>query len=423
MKHLYLLILFSCVTGYAFSQGNIQSFITNKAIPVRTIQPDSTDYSDLEAFGKAVGDARMVMLGEQDHGDAPTFLAKTRLIRYLHEQKGFNVIAFESDFFAAGDGYANLDKTKTGAIDYSRIAIQPVWSRCDACTDLFQKLIPQSFTTTNPLVIAGFDNQQFFRYSRRNMARKLDSIFKLNAPGISAQANYSAVITMIDSLVQVPVVPKTTGFYKDAIALLEPVYKEMELKLSKDDFWCMVIKNLLSYSKQQKLMAGNMQDALNERDRQMAENLQWLANMRYPKEKLIVWAQNWHVSKYSGHFSQRQANQSISMGTVFTANPELEKSTYILGFTSYDGQAGRIGSKQFTVEQPTAGSLESAVNASFDLAFINFQDFNLSNPAYDEPFSMKASTVELHKNSTGNWNRIFDGVFFIRHMYPCRLTE
>ncbi len=45
----------------------------------------------------------MVLLGEQHHGDGATFQAKTRLVKYLHEQKGFNVLVWESDVYTEDD--------------------------------------------------------------------------------------------------------------------------------------------------------------------------------------------------------------------------------------------------------------------------------------------------------------------------------
>ena len=92
-------IIFFCHSCLVFSQNKLKEFVQSNTMPVLAISPDSTDFSDLEGIGDAIGNSRIVMLGEQDHGDAPSFLAKTRLIQFLHEKKGFNVIAFESDFF------------------------------------------------------------------------------------------------------------------------------------------------------------------------------------------------------------------------------------------------------------------------------------------------------------------------------------
>lgn len=77
----YLIILIASLTSSNLSaQILIKKYVKENTIPIATIEPDSTNFFDLRAIGNAIGKARIVMLGEQDHGDAPTFLAKTRLI-------------------------------------------------------------------------------------------------------------------------------------------------------------------------------------------------------------------------------------------------------------------------------------------------------------------------------------------------------
>ncbi|GAA4320806.1 hypothetical protein [Compostibacter hankyongensis] len=89
----FLIFLSVCNFSFihAFGQKAIKEYVQQSIHVIENLDTSSSDYKDLEAIGKAIGTARVVMLGEQDHGDAPTYLAKTRLIKYLHEKKGFNV--------------------------------------------------------------------------------------------------------------------------------------------------------------------------------------------------------------------------------------------------------------------------------------------------------------------------------------------
>ena len=72
---------------------------------------------DLVAFGKAVGDARIVALGEASHGTREFFQMKHRLLEYLVKEKGFTVFASEANWreSLAVDRYV-----KTGPGDPSR---------------------------------------------------------------------------------------------------------------------------------------------------------------------------------------------------------------------------------------------------------------------------------------------------------------
>ncbi len=61
-------------------------WLKKHAVAVRTIDPKDDDFADLMPLVKAIGSARVVALGEQSHGDGAAFLAKHRLIRFLHER-------------------------------------------------------------------------------------------------------------------------------------------------------------------------------------------------------------------------------------------------------------------------------------------------------------------------------------------------
>src|SRR5262245_46479988 len=75
------------------------SWLKKHAVPLRSIDPAAEALRDLEGLKKAIGDARILQLGEQTHGDGATFHAKTRLIKFLHQQCGFDVLAFESGLY------------------------------------------------------------------------------------------------------------------------------------------------------------------------------------------------------------------------------------------------------------------------------------------------------------------------------------
>ena len=111
------------------------------------------------------------------------------------------------------------------------------------------------------------------------------------------------------------------------------------------------------------------------------------------------------------------------MGTEFTKNTLQDKETYIIGFTSNEGTAGRIRSKPFSVQRPTNKSIENWFDKNSNYAFIDFKKFNIQNPNNLVEFTMKGSVKGIHRNHKAQWTHIFDGVFYIKNMYPCKIVD
>lgn len=423
MKLIVCLFL-SCAGFAAHAQNELRTYVSTQARPVRTISPGSPDFSDLESLGNAIGDSRIVMLGEQDHGDAPSFLAKTRLIEYLHATKGFNVIAFESDFFSATYGFGQSAKTKQEFLKFYRANLVPFWTMCDACEPLFTKIIPESFSTERPYKIAGFDNQMFYKYSTANLSQYIDSLARAcDLDLVHDDGFYKSILSAITTLSNpMTCAAVSKSFYEKAIKDLTLLQQEIILKKGADDIGAALAGNLLTFARQL-LIKNDFTAMVNTRDIQMAENLAWLCRVKFPGEKIIIWAANYHISKHMGNFRKKSLNSAKSMATEFVKDSSLDAQTYTIGFSSYDGEAGRIGTKTFTVDRPDKNGLETWFDPAVDYAFLDFRSFNHANPQFDQEFEMKSCVTDnnVHKSYPAQWNRVFDGVFFIRHMYPCKI--
>jgi erythromycin esterase len=403
----------------SYAQDHVRNYVQQNTAPVYSIDPDSINYKDLQALGNAIGDAKVVMLGEQDHGDAPAFLAKTRIIKYLHEEKGFNVLAFESDFFGLNYGWDVIKKDEKSIDSLLKTDIFPVWSYCNACRQLLYSYVPSTVTHGRPLEITGFDNQ----ISRSSLPGKLDSLVRSCKIPITRSPQYTAeVLPLLQDWGRNV---NDTVLSNKCVAYLTVIREELQKKLAKDDFWLQVLDNLITENIQNVAGKTDYWKKMNTRDQQMAFNLRWLAEIKYPKEKIIVWAHNYHVSKYGGHYPQEFMNKANSMGTVFTNNAGMMDKTYILGFTSYEGTAGRIYSAHYKVDAPKKNSFENWVPHTLDYGFVDFKKFNQANPSGDGNFYMSGAVQGnwYHKNTEAQWNNIFDGVFFIRKMVPCEKIE
>ncbi|MFD2878067.1 erythromycin esterase family protein [Paenibacillus rhizoplanae] len=123
---------------------------------ITTIKPEKDDtYSDLAFLQPILADKRIVSLGEASHGAAEYNSVKVRLIKYLHEKLGYNVIAFESNLADAAAAYTQVQELKPQELMEN--SIYGVW-QVEENLPLFEYIAEQS-RTDHPLMLTGFDSQ------------------------------------------------------------------------------------------------------------------------------------------------------------------------------------------------------------------------------------------------------------------------
>jgi len=384
---------------FAFSSQNIKEYIQANVHQIKSINPSNTNFKDLYPLKKAIGDARVVMLCEQEHADAPCFLAKTRIIKFLHEELDFDVLAFESDFFGLNKGLGTRDEVNTKDMLDN---IYWIWSSCIQTSELFNYINDQ-VGQRDPLIITGFDCRHALAYSKDHFVSKFDSLLKSsNIPFYSSSYPRfkTILIDVIDKEYKSKFSQKEQEFFKKCLDTIQ--YQLMQVTNEDNIFWHQEIKSLKAHAENAWAGLGGKN---NIRDRQMADNLLWLVQQKYPNKKIIVWAHNFHIAK---NINQRQHTVKppfVVMG--MEVYKELKEDVYIIGFNSYSGKSakGMSNPKTYMVDKPRKECFENWIKAKgYEYAFIDLSEYQNKSNTSDNYFKMKGLT---HYSEVGNWTNIF----------------
>ena len=419
MKSIFLFSFLSILSFSALCQKQVKEYVQQRMVPIKTIDPAATDFSDLSPIGAAIGESRIVMIGEQDHGDGSTMLAKSRLIKYLHEEKGFKVLAFEGDLFALNEGWGQLPKEEEQIKQFLKENIFPIWADCGQCGDLLYSYIPATYQTPSPLQVTGFDNQiGGFKFSKDQIKNTIDRYLHEKRVEYTKSKRYQRFLYHLN-MIGAPISPIMEGEFQEGMKWFAQSADSVLAQLGPDssrDLEYLTLESLREFAKA-RLHSGDYVQSYNYRDRQMAKNLQWLVRTKYPEEKIIVWAANGHIMKNADTAIKGKRAASISwMGTAFTKDSLNASQTYVLGFSSLQGTYKRTTEKLVkAVPRPLKQGFETWIDERINYGFVDFKPFRLLYPRYNKMFMMKPH----QGNMTGNWTSVFDGIFYIRDMVPC----
>ena len=398
----------------------------------------------LKSLAEGIGDARIVLLGEQSHSDGATFTARFEMIKFLHEKMGFDLLVFESGFYDMD----KADRLRKNGTDIHEIFNHSIFSEGSLMglwleTSEFSRLI--QYLMENPeLEIAGFDCQISSNLALEKLLPEFVSFLEAN--------NHRLKTSEID-LIEEALYELEGGDFKnflseqDAFNQFIALFDELEKKVSeiqarqpsneKSSFWLQWIKSFrgtVGYSRAEgqgvKFIAQNPRDSL------MADNLDFIIEQN-PNKKIIGigasyhFARNLHLIDFDNKITIKEIDNRKDITNAFSLRKSLagaipmgqslkekyREEIFSIAFTAFEGQWGSKNDPSFlfTISTPPENSIEQYLKDSDEhfnfLASSKIPD----DIRYGRPFG--------YLSISAPWDQIFDGYVYVEKMYPVTVLK
>lgn len=387
----------------------------------------ANDFGDLAPLRGIVGDSRIVALGEASHGDGSTFAVKERMIRFLHQEMGFDVLVFESGLYSCHKAWQWIREGKD-PVESVHQAIFPIWTDSAQARPLFQYLA-QAARSDHPLELAGFDMQVTGKAARDFLLSDLQQFLQTHAPAPAQSEDWTTLKTL-EKLFSDPraLQQADTQAQERLLAALRNLRRGLaDVAPAGEDarqrgFWRQELENLgelmrFLWAFDPRDMAANRErKVFGIRERQMARNMLFLAEDYFAGRKIVLWGATSHLSRNRQEIETNSDPEMVPMGHALWER--FGEQTFVIGFTAGGGQTGvalpgAMGTPH-NVPPPSEESLEALLTeAGLDTAVVPLRNAD-ARWLHDRWTARPMG----HADMRADWTRVMDALVFIRAMQP-----
>ncbi|MEQ8524908.1 erythromycin esterase family protein [Gracilimonas sp.] len=309
------------------------ALLNERAIPFAMNNQEQQKRSELVGLSEIVEGARLVALGENSHGSSSIYKLKLRMLQYLVEKEGFSVFALEMPAIEAE--YIN-DYVQNGRGDIDQVLTKltyPSW-QTQEMIDIVEWMKHYNEQHNNSVEFRGYDMQNGWSAlgAVKEFAASHDSVALAELEVISDLYEKSLEMRQIkDSLVE------------KSEAMLRYLSQKSFDGVSLDRVE--TINHYMNIFMQSLAFHFQLEQAKS-RDEYMAENIRWIVENTPETSRMIISADNTHITKTGGK-------------TGAFLNRWYGKDYVSFGFTYKTGTYSAYGPKSFyEVHPPYIGTYE-----------------------------------------------------------------